>query len=39
MNTSEYCKLVDEGICPECGAELQNGGNCPYCIICGFSEC
>jgi len=39
MNTSEYCKLVDENICPDCGAELQNGGNCPYCIVCGFSKC
>jgi len=39
MDTSEINKLIDENICPRCKAELQNGGNCPYCIICGFSKC
>jgi len=38
MDTTEYCKLVDKNICPDCGRELLNGGNCPYCI-CGFSKC
>ena len=38
MDTSEINKLIDENICPRCGAELRNGGNCHYCT-CGFSKC
>ena len=39
MTTSEINKLVDKHICPDCGARLQNGGNCYTCPVCGWSRC
>ena len=39
MTTSEINKLVEELICPECGNELSNGGNCHLCSTCGWSKC
>jgi len=39
MSTTEYCKLVDENICPDCGAELIPQGGCKTCRNCGFDEC
>lgn len=39
MTNGEINKLIENHICPECGAGLQNGGNCPICTNCGWSRC
>jgi len=39
MTNSEINKLIEKHICPDCGAELSNGGNCYYCTSCGWSRC
>lgn len=39
MSTTEYCRLVDENVCPDCGAELIPQEGCRICYNCGFTNC
>jgi len=32
-------RLIEFGLCPECGAELFYSEGCCYCPICGWSAC
>jgi hypothetical protein len=39
MTNMEINKKIKEGICPQCGGELQNGGNCYFCPNCFWERC
>ena len=34
-----YQLKINEGICPECGAELLFQEGCCYCPVCGWGAC
>ena len=39
MNKVNEQDMLDKGLCPDCGKELDHIGGCVQCSSCGFSKC
>lgn len=39
LKEKEPERLIELGLCPDCGTELFYAEGCRYCPICGWSAC